>query len=276
MAITTARKVYGYSDISEAALSAGLVTRSVANTEIEKNPATGQIGVYVHATGSSGTYTPGTGKTATADASSWVQLTNLTEVAVNEVLDGYTLESAPMDYAQKRLEAGVIDLLEDIDTATMTTMISGGTELYAAAIATTSASTIVARILAMSAALTTAKAPRQGRSLIITPAMETALLSTDSKITLNTESGYKNLADGFIGRFGGFDIYVSPLVPSGTNMIALQTRGFAYGDFYTREPRIQSLDGSGTYIGDVAVQARMAYNYGVIRATFIQCDNSAA
>lgn len=276
MAITTARKVNGYSDISEAVISAQLVVRSVANTDIERNPATGQLGVYVHAAGTDATYTPGTGLSASADGSSWVTLANLTEVGVNELLDGYTVEAAPMDHAQRRLEAGLVGIMEGIETTVLSDLATNGTELYAAAIATTSASTIVARILAMSQALTEAKAPRSGRSLIITPAMEAALLSTDSKIAVNSESGFKVMADGFIGRFGGFNIFVTPLLPAGTNMVALHQRGYAFGEFFKVTPHIQDLSGSGTFIGDSAVQARLAYNYGAIRPTFVQVDNSAA
>jgi hypothetical protein len=56
----------------------------------------------------------------------------------------------------------------------------------------------------------------------------------------------------------------------------MQKRGFAYKDNWKIEPRLQSLDGSGTFIGDSAVQGRFAYNYGAVRATLIQNDKGAA
>ena len=129
------------------------------------------------------------------------------------------------------------------------------------------------KILALKEALDNAKAPRMGRSLIIDPTREALLLDTDSKLVLNTDRGDMILADGWIGRVAGFDVYSTTLIPAATNIIAMQKRGFAFKDNWKIEPRLQSLDGSGTFIGDSAIQARFAYNYGVVRATLIQVDN---
>ena len=82
--------------------------------------------------------------------------------------------------------------------------------------------------------------------------------------------------DGWIGRVAGFDVYSTTLVPAAANMIAMQQRGFAYKDNWKIEPRLQSLEGSGQFIGDSAIQGRMAYNYGVVRATLVQVDNGRA
>lgn len=273
---TGARKVYGYSDISEAALATRSVIRSVANTDIERHPATGQMQVYVHTLATVATYTPGSGVSKTNDGSAYVTLNNLKEVAVNELLDGYTAESAPMDLIQKRFEAAVLALGENIDTNTLTALESGGTELVGTAAAKPTAATIYSDIINLGKALSDAKAPKTGRSLLATPEMVALLLKTDSKVYLNTEGGLNIMQEGFIGRIAGFDVYETTLLPSGTNLIGMQRRGFAYGDFWKVEPRVQSLDGSGTFIGDSAIQGRLAYNYGAIRATLIQVNNGAA
>jgi hypothetical protein len=252
MAITTARKVQGYSDISEAALAQNSIIRQVANLDIERHPATGQMNVYVHNLAAIADYVPGTGVSLTADSSSYVNLNNLKEKAVNELLDGYTVESAPMDFAQKRFEAGVLKIGEQIDTDALAALVSGGTEFVAAAGAKPTAATIYSDILNLKKEL------------------------DDAKVYLNTAPGLDIMQEGFVGRIAGFNVFSTVLLPSGTNMVAMQERGFAYGDFYTVGARIQSLDASGTYIGDSAVQARMAYNYGAIRATLIQVNNGAA
>lgn len=275
-AVTTARKVQGYSDISEAALGQVSIIRAVANLDIERHPATGQMNVYVHELAAIADYVPGTGVALSADSSAYVNLNNLKEKAVNELLDGYTVESAPMDFAQKRFEAGVLKIGEQIDTDALTALEAGGTEFVAAGGAKPTSATIYSDILNLKKELDDAKAPRTNRSLIVTPEMEALLLNTDSKVYLNTERGLGIMQEGFVGRIAGFDVYSTVLLPSGTNMIAMQQRGFAYGDFYTVGAKIQSLDASGTYIGDSAVQARMAYNYGAIRATLIQVNNGAA
>ena len=129
------------------------------------------------------------------------------------------------------------------------------------------------KILALKEALDNAKAPRTGRSLVMDPTREALLLATESKIVLNTSMGDGIVMEGWLGKIAGMNVYSTTLVPAATNMFAMQKRGFAFKDNWKIEPRLQSLDGSGTFIGDSAVQARYAYNYGVVRATLIQVDN---
>lgn len=270
---TGARKVTGYSDISEQVLYERSIIRSVSNMDVMGSPGTTAVSVYVNALATVATYTPGTGVSRTNDGSAYVVLSNLKEIAVNEIMDGYTVETAPADYVASRFEGAVGGLAESVDTTCLAALVSGGTELVAAAGATPTAANIYGKILALKLALDNAKAPRMGRSLIVDPDREALLLDTASKLILNTDRGDKILADGWIGRVAGFDVYSTTLVPSATNMIAMQSRGFAYKDNWKIEPRLQSLDGSGTFIGDSAVQGRFAYNYGVVRATLIQVDN---
>ncbi len=270
---TGARKVTGYSDISEQVLYERSIIRSVSNMDVMGSPGTTAVSVYVNALVTVATYTPGTGVSRTNDGSAYVVLSNLKEIAVNEIMDGYTVETAPADYVASRFEGAVGGLAESVDKTCLAALVSGGTELVAAAGATPTAANIYGKILALKLALDNAKAPRMGRSLIVDPDREALLLDTASKLILNTDRGDKILADGWIGRVAGFDVYSTTLVPSATNMIAMQSRGFAYKDNWKIEPRLQSLDGSGTFIGDSAVQGRFAYNYGVVRATLIQVDN---
>ena len=273
---TGARKITGYSDISEQVLAQESIIRSVSNLDVEGTPGTTQVSVYVHSLATVADYVPGTGVSLTNDGSSYVVLTTLKEKAVNELLDGYTVDTAPADLVVSRFQAGVSALGEQVDTDALILMESGGTELVAVGGAKPVAGTIYADILALKKAIDDTKAPRRERSLLINPEMESLLLNVDSKVILNTDRGDRILQEGWIGRVAGFDVFGTTLLPSGTNMIALQKRGFAYRDSWKVAPVIQSLAGSGTYIGDSAVQGRMAYTYGVIRATLIQVNNGAA
>ncbi len=125
-------------------------------------------------------------------------------------------------------------------------------------------------VLDASKALNDAKAPRAGRSLICSTRMERELLSPNSGLVLNTERGDRLLQDGWIGKVAGFDVYVTTLLPAGTNFIALQKRGFAFGYNWKIDPAIKPL--FNEFIGDSAVQGRLAYNCGAIRATLIQLN----
>lgn len=322
---TGARKITGYSDISEQVLFQESIIRSVSNMDVMGTPGTTAVSVYVNALATVATYVPGTGVSKTNDGSAYVALTNLTEIAVNELIDGYTIETAPADLVASRFMGAVGGLAESVDTTTLAALVSGGTDFVddavvaagslvvgtryivktansagdASALAGTAASTAVVNeifvaiadgtgatglvvqaavpdadsiytdVLAAKRALDTAKAPRTGRSLIVNEYMEALMLDVDSKLILNTDRGDRILMDGWIGRVAGFDVYGTVLLTT-ANFVAMQKRGFAYKDNWKIEPRLQSLDGSGQFIGDSAIQGRLAYNYGAVRATLIQ------
>jgi hypothetical protein len=320
------RKVTGYSDISEGVLVQESIIRAVSNTDIEGTPGFTAVSVLVHTATTVATYTPGSGITPEADTSAYVALSNGVEIGVNEVLDGYTVATAPLDLVVKRLAAAVGAIGENIDTAALVIMEAGGTDLVvstavnagslvigkwyivktansannaAALVGTANATAVVDEVfqaigdgtdlddfvvqlaapfaanaydavLDATKALNDAKAPRQGRSLIISTRMERELLSPNSGLVLNTDRGDRILMDGWIGRVGGFDVYVTTLLPSGTNFIALQRRGFAFGYNWKIEPSVNPL--FNEFIGDSAVQGRFAYNCGAVRATLIQLN----
>lgn len=273
---TGARKIIGYSDISEKVLAQQSIIRNVSNTEVEGTVGFETVKVYVNDLASIADYVPGTGVTLTNDGSSYVDIDNKKEKAINELLDGYTVETAPADLVVSRLEAGLAKMGEQIDTDALAQMVTDGTEVVAAGGAKPVVGTIYADILSLKLALDNAKAPRSGRYLIVTPEMENLLLQTDSKVVLNTDRGDRIQTEGFVGRFLGFDIYSTVLLPDGTNMIAMQKRGFAFKEGWKVGAKIQSLDSSGTYIGDSAVQGRVAYVYGAVRPTLVQVNNGAA
>jgi hypothetical protein len=272
---TGARKVTGYSDISEQVLYEQSIIRNVSNMDVMGTPGTTAVSVYVNALATVATYTPGTGVSRTNDGSAYVVLSNLEEIAVNEIMDGYTIETAPADYVASRFEAAVGGLAESVDTTCIAALVSGGTDLVAAVGDAPTVANLYEKIINLKKALDTAKAPRTGRSLIVNPTTEALLLQQSSKLILNTDRGDMIVSDGWIGRVLGFDVYSTTLLTD-ANMTAMQKRGFAYKDNWKIEPRLQSLDGSGTFIGDSAVQGRFAYNYGAVRATLIQNDKGAA
>lgn len=273
---TGARKIAGYSEISEQVAAQSSIYLQVTNQEGLVNADATTMKVYVNALGSIQDYVPGTGVSLSNDGSSYVTVSNSVENALNELIDGYTVETAPADLVVSRMMAGIAARGEKNDTLVFAGMESEGTELVAAAGAKPTVSTIYEDILDLKAALDAAKAPKTGRKLILTPEMENLLLDVDSKVVLDTSRGDAIQTEGYVGRLLGFDVFSTVLLPAGTNMIALQLRGYAAKEVFKIEPRIQDLDGSGQFIGDSAVQDRVAFLYGVIRPTFIQVNNGAA
>jgi len=271
---TDARQVIGYSQISEQVLGQASVIRAVANTEVEGTVGFETVKVYVNDLSTIGDYTPGSGISLSNDGSSYVDINTTKEKAVNELLDGYTVETAPADLVASRLEAALVKMGEQMDEDAFADMVANGTVASAAGAGNApTVANIYDEILALKLALDNAKAPRTGRFLIVTPEVENLLLDTDSKIILNTARGDEILTEGFVGRLLGFDIYSTVLLPDGTNAIAGQLRGFAFKEGWKIPPRRQNLDGSGTFIGDSAVQGRIAYVYGAVRPELIQVHN---
>ena len=272
---TGARKITGYSDISEQVLYQESIIQNVSRTDVMGTPGTTAVSVYVNALATVATYTPGTGVSKTNDSSAYVVLSNLKEIAVNELLDGYTIDTAPADLVASRFMGAVGGLAESVDTTCLAALVTGGTDLVAAGGDAPTVANMYEKVVNLKKALDTAKAPRRNRSLIVNPTTEALLLQQQAKLILNTEKGDRVVADGWIGRVLGFDVYSTTLLTT-ANMTAMQERGFAFKYNWKIEPRLQSLDGSGTFIGDSAIQARFAYNYGAIRATLIQNDKGAA
>jgi hypothetical protein len=272
---TDARQVIGYSQISEKVLGQASIIRSVANTEVEGTVGFETVKVYVNDLATIDDYTPGTGISLSNDGSSYVDIDNKKEKAINELLDGYTVETAPADLVASRLEAALVKMGEQMDTDALAQMEADGTENVTSSGSKPTIQTIYSNILNLKLALDNAKAPKSGRFLIVSPEMENLLLNVDSKIVLNTVRGDEIIAEGFVGRLLGFDVYSTVLLPAGTNMIAGQRRGFAFKEGWKIPPRRQNLDGSGTFIGDSAVQGRIAYVYGAVRPTLIQINNGA-
>ena len=273
---TDARQVVGFSQISEKVLGQASIIRSVANLEVEGTVGFETVKVYVNDLATIANYVPGTGISISNDGSNYVDINTKQEKAINELLDGYTVETAPADLVASRLEAALVRMGEQMDTDALAAMVTDGTEFVAAAGAKPTVATIYADILNLKKELDEAKAPREGRFLIVTPEMENLLLNTDSKVVLNTARGDAIITDGFIGRVAGFDVFSTVLLPSGTNMVAGQQRGFAFKEGWKIPPRRQNLDGSGQFIGDSAVQGRIAYVYGAVRPTLLQVHNGAA
>ena len=72
-------------------------------------------------------------------------------------------------------------------------------------------------VIALGEALDNNDAPDEGRALVITPAMWSALLS---ELGANYNAGNEPLREGAVGRVSGFDVYKSTLIPNnGENLV---------------------------------------------------------
>lgn len=273
---TNARKIEGYSDISEAVLAEESQIRSIANTDIEGVVGVERTKVFVNDLAAIADYVPGTGVDLTTDGSSFVEINNLKEKAVNEIVDGFTVETAPSDMVAKRFEAALAIMGETMDSDSYASMVADGTEDVASGDPAPTVDTIYQDILNLKLELDKQKVPRDGRSLIITPEMENLLLNQDSKIMLQTPRGDEIIVNGMVGDALGFRIYTSTLLPGDTKMIATHQRAFAFKENWNTDVSLVSLDNSEKFYGDSAIKGRMAYTYGAVRPELIRINNGAA
>ncbi len=273
---TNARKIAGYSDISEAVLAQESIIRTVANTETEGTPGYTTVKVYVHELATIADYNPGTGVSITTDSSSYVTIDTTKEKGINEILDGYTVETAPTDLVARRLEAALAKMGEQMDTDALLKMGQDSQTVAATKDPKPTVSTIYKDILGIKQKLDEAKAPRRDRFLLLTPEMENLLLDQDAKVILNTTRGDEIIANGWVGRLLGFDIYSTVLMHANINMMALQKRAFAFREGWKVGASVVSLDQSAAFYGDSAIKGRMAYVYGAVRPTLIFNHSGAA
>lgn len=128
---------------------------------------------------------------------------------------------------------------------------------------------IKAQVIGLEKEMNKAKAPIEGRFLIVSP--EVASLF-EGQLVLNTAYGDSIQSNGFktIGSAYGFNVLMSLHMPATANIIALQADAFG-GNFEQIEPieLIEIQRGLGT-IGAWSIDGRMAYNYGVLRPTLVR------
>jgi hypothetical protein len=278
MGVDTVRVLAGYTQVGQVALAQESIIRNVSFNDGMLPQGAVSAKVYVHALSTIQDYVPGTGVTPTEDGSDYVTVSNLKDEAINEIMDGLSVEAAynSGDYVAKRYDAAIKARGEKDDTNGFTKMVADGTELVAAAAAKPTVDTIYQDILNLKAALDTAKAPRSGRYLILSSEMENLLLSPDAKVIIAEPSSKLQQVEGSVGRLLGFDIFSTVLLPAGTNIIAGHPNAFYFKDIFRHEARIVSLDGDANHVGDSALKQRLASISGAVRPTLLQINNGAA
>lgn len=206
------------------------------------------VGDYVknHASvGASFTQTAGTFLTVAVDK----------DIAVNEKIDGYDAEAVPDNILADRLDSAGYSLALRMN--------ADGTKelLNAETIASTeslSTSNIYSQFVDLRTALSKEKVPTQGRFALVSPEVYGLLLKSTEFIKAS-DLGDAVVQSGAIGQIAGFLLFEDTSLPEVVSVIA------GHPDWCTRieewavAPRIQSLDGSGNFIGEVAIQGRKIY-----------------
>lgn len=267
------RKGTGFTALAERVLQERALAKLVSGAIGEGEVAKGEVlKVFVHELATIADYVPGTGVSLTGDNSQYVNINNLKDKAVNEVLDGLTVEMAydKPDYVGARLEAAAEAIAVEMDTDLFAKVVADGTAATAVALTKTTA---FDEILKIKLALDKAKAPNENRFLVVTPEVENSILAAPNLI-LATPTGDTILYDGYLGNLFGFKVVRSNNLPDKVQMIGIQSRGIAFADGWKVEPTLFDLNGAN-HVGDSKIGGRLAYNSGVVRPTLIQYSKTA-
>lgn len=267
------RKGTGFTALAERVLQERALAKLVSGAIGEGEVAKGEVlKVFVHELATIADYVPGTGVSLTGDNSNYVNINNLKDKAVNEVLDGLTVEMAydKPDYVSARLEAAAEAIAVEMDKDLFAKVVADGTAATAVALTKTTA---FDEILKIKLALDKAKAPNENRFLVITPEVENSILAAPNLI-LATPTGDTILYDGYLGNLFGFKVVRSNNLPDKVQMIGIQSRGIAFADGWKVEPTLFDLNGAN-HVGDSKIGGRLAYNSGVVRPTLIQYSKTA-
>ncbi len=269
-------KASSYAELAARILEESLVLPKLGVREFQ-NP-TDSFKVWVAGDEAMVDYVPGTPATATDPAGAYVEINNPKDKAIYKVIDKNQLRKVynPVDHVDqlviKALQAASVQVDKDI----LTLLATSGTQAFAAGTDLPDTGALVkTRIVALEQAMNEAKAPIDGRYLLVSPSMASLI---EQAAVLQTAFGDAIQVGGFktIGAFAGFTVLLSLYLPAGTNMIAVHSDAFG-GNYEQIEPieLIEVPRGNGT-IGAWAVDGRMAYNFGILRPTLVQVDKSAA
>lgn len=264
-----------FSRIVDAKLRASLVQRDgfVWNTKYEGDPKAGAVKVPVRDEATVAAYNKATGATKSYTAGSFITITINKDYAVNEVLDGYDAAAVPDNIVADRLDSAGYGLGLQMNADATAELIAGGT-----AIANTTALTktsVYEAFVDARTALSTAKVPVRGRWALVTPETYALLLKSPEFIKASA-LGDDVVQSGAVGQIAGFTVYED------ATLIGQQKGGndveFIVGhpdwcarvDEWQVPVKLQSLDGSGEFIGASAIQGRKIYAHKVTNANVVQ------
>lgn len=259
-----------YSSLVLAKLRKELVLKDgvVFNNDYEGDPKAGAVKIPQRDTEVSvAAYDKANGVSATEGATSYVSLTINKDYAVNEIIDGYDAAAVPDNLVADRLDSAGYSMAKQIDN-------DGGTELLASGTAVNvgliSKDTVYDIFVDQRTALSKANIPNSGRFALCTPDTIAALVKSN-QFTSASSLGDEVKQAGIIGRIAGFNVIEWNDDTAGLAAVCGHPRFATRVNEWQVPVGLQSLAGSGKYIGASAVQGRHVYAHKVLRAAAVRC-----
>lgn len=260
-----------YSSLVDAKLRYTIVQKNgvVWNNRYEGEPKAGAVKVPVRDTEAVvSAYNKATGANKTLATGSFLTVDIDKDYAVNEIIDGYDTAAVPDNLVADRLDSAGYSLALQMNTDGTEELVTAGT----AASSTTALTekTVYKEFVEARKTLSNKKVPVQGRFALVTPDTY-ALLLLSPEFIKASDLGDAVTQTGAVGQIAGFTVYEDATL-NGVK------KGTASVEFIAGHPdwccrieewqvpvRVQSLDGSGDYIGASAVQGRKIYAHKVTK-----------
>ena len=190
---------------------------------------------------------------ATAHNNSKVKLLIDKEKWTAEYVDGVSASQVPYDMEQRAVLNTALAMAEFMENEVMVYMHTTAPKLTAA---TLTKDTVYAAILSLKKTLTVNKVPLTGRFLVCTPEIESIILDSN-KLVPTVDP--KQLADGMLGRIGGFDVYVSTYLGAiaKSQLLAGHSLATTMGIGVAKMLKKDVEDGDGVKVQNLTVYGRL-------------------
>lgn len=245
---------------------------AVWNNRYEGSPKAGAVKVPVRDTEVAvSAYVQATGATMTDAAGSFITVTIDKDYAVNEKIDGYEVDSVPDNILADRLDSAGYSLALQMNSDATAELVSGGTTIQKSGSDDTTAltkSNVYEYIVDARTALSKSKVPTAGRFLLVSPDVYSVLLKSPEFIKAS-QLGDAVTLTGAVGQISGFTVFEDTTLPAKVDFIAGHPDWCCRVEEWAVEPHVQDLNGSGTFIGAVAVQGRKIYAHKVTKAAAV-------
>jgi len=262
-----------YAALVDMRLRAALVTTDagstpVFNTRYEGSPKAGAVKIPVRdAETSVSDYDKVTGASLSTGTTTYLTVTDFNDKVVNELIDGFDAQAVPDNIVADRLDSAGYTGSQILDTDALKTLAAQGT--MEADHTDTTSSNVYSRIVDARQALSEANVPPQGRYLIVSPSIYSALLKDTTNFIRQGDMSQTLVNQGYTGMIAGFAVKESNNMPGSVEFIA----GHSDWCHRVREwivlPHVQDLNGDGAHIGASAVQGRWIYKHKVSKAAAV-------
>ncbi|MCE5344517.1 MAG: hypothetical protein LLF96_13175 [Eubacteriales bacterium] len=259
-----------YSDLVLAKLRNELALKDgvVFNNDYDGDPAAGAVKIPTRDDEvAASDYDRATGLAPTTGNTAYVTLPINRDKAVNEIIDGYEASAVPDSLVAERLDSAGYSLGRAMDIDGATELLGAGTVVV---ISVLDKDTVYGILVDQRTRMSKDNIPAAGRYALCTPDVIASVVRSP-EFTQASSLGDEVKQSGAIGRLAGFNVIEFNDDTANLALICGHPRFATRVNAWQAPVRLQSLDGSGKYIGASAVQGRLVYAHKVLRQKGVRC-----